>query len=545
MENFKSWFSKTFTGVKEKWTALSARTRVIALAVAGVVIASAVIITVVLNRPEQTVLVTAGSAQEATQIVSALAEVQIDAAVTRDNEIIVADNALMDARRALSERGLPRPSQNNDIWNSGVGMFSTDTQMREYERHQLQDWIRSYLSSIPEVEDSRVILSVPHTPSFVMVENKMEPRAAVSVSLRTGQTLSNDQVKGIYAFVQNSVPGLQERDITLTDGSSIPLIPSDGDGNIGEALALQQQKYAMEVGLKSLIAENARAQLVPLLERVVGPENYELSVNATLDFSSDRTIEEVEFTPVVGLDSGIVRDVLRQYAGGYTAETGQEIGTFNNSDIAPDYPTLSDIQAGSEVFLEWQERINYEINERRTFFNDNGLRISAVTASLVINSEAVPPAEADMWRELVANGTGAAFDNVTFMARPFPLPLPDPTPPPRLPGDTMRNVLIYIIIALGVLLVVLFILAILTSGKKKRQVRYRGAIPGMDAMGGYLRDDSFQPVLTEADDFDLPSLLDENETKDVVLKREIREFSKSNPEIIAQLIRTWFRDDEP
>ena len=48
------------------------------------------------------------------------------------------------------------------------------------------------------------------------------------------------------------------------------------------------------------------------------------------------------------------------------------------------------------------------------------------------------------------------------------------------------------------------------------------------------------------EDFEIRSLTEDDgeETREAILKREIREFSKTNPEIVAQLIRTWMRNDE-
>ena len=47
-------------------------------------------------------------------------------------------------------------------------------------------------------------------------------------------------------------------------------------------------------------------------------------------------------------------------------------------------------------------------------------------------------------------------------------------------------------------------------------------------------------------DFELQSLSEgDDNSRDAVLKREIRDFSKANPEIVAQLIRTWMKGDEP
>ncbi|MCL1881720.1 MAG: hypothetical protein FWF76_06030 [Oscillospiraceae bacterium] len=544
MEKFKGKVSLIYVSAKDKWTGISRRTQIISLAVAAAVILTAIILTVVLNSSEMSLLVRASDRDEALQMEIALAEAEIDEfRVNRNHEVFIRENQRMAGLRALSEAGLPRPGGNNDIWRDGVDMFSTGAQITEVQRQQLQDWIVQYLNEIPQVERSQVILHVPETRNFVMINNREESRASVRVTLRMGEYLTNDQIEGIHLFVLNSVPGLDADHITVTDGNGMPLIPGTDDiTDPGSELALLQQRMAMEASFKELIAENALRSLQPLLERVYGPGNYSLAVNAILDNSEDRTVESEEFIPVAGTDRGVIRNIVEKMAAGGTALIGGPVGTFGNSDIAPGYPTIPDLEAGEEFFLENLREMNYEISRRVETYRDNGLRIRNVSASVVVNREPMPPAQMAEWEAIVANATGA--NEVAFATEIFFIP---PVPPPEVGRDGIftRNVLIWIIVPLGILLIILLILAITTSNsKKKRLVRARGFIPAVDGPSGYLREDSFQPLQEEPEGFDLPSLLDENETKDVVLKREIREFTRSNPEIIAQLIRTWLRDED-
>ena len=49
----------------------------------------------------------------------------------------------------------------------------------------------------------------------------------------------------------------------------------------------------------------------------------------------------------------------------------------------------------------------------------------------------------------------------------------------------------------------------------------------------------------ESTEFEIASLTEETaETREEALKREIQDFSRNNPEIVAQLIRTWIRGEE-
>jgi len=551
MDKFKESFSRVYVNAKDRWTGIAGRTRTIILAVSGVILVSAIIITVILNQPAQVELCTAATSSEAQQIVAALADAGIDARSTRNNVIFLNDSRnIRPAQVALSQQNLPSSGQNNNVWNNNIGMFTTEQQANEIKKHQLQEWIRDYLRYIDDVDDAWVILDIPNTRNYVLVDNRGESHASVSVSLRPGRTLTRQQVNGIHSFIRTSVPGLKPENITLLDGNGVELHAGEVI-DAGAANAAEMQKLRKQNELRLIIADDKRAELNQFLAKFLGPDDYSFTVSVGVEFSENKKVEEVVYTPVVG-DNGILRNITEEFDAGGLAEIGGIVGTTVNSDIAgpavpggPNYPTLVDIQEGSDFYVAWRNQRNYEINEKRTSYDDNGLRISNVTATLVINSDPVSNADAQVWRELVATAVDTTPDKVMFMTSNFP---PKSTPggmDGRTPGEAVRDILIWIIIILGVLLIALFILALLTSGRKKRQIRYRGAIPAMDGMGGYLRDDSFQPMPSEPEGFDLPSLLDENETKDVVLKREIKEFSKSNPEIIAQLIRTWFREDEP
>jgi flagellar M-ring protein FliF len=544
MDKFKESVSKTYITVKDKWVSIPGKTRWIILAVAAVVVVSAIILTAVLNRSEMVPLVQAADRDEAISIRAAIASAGItEMHVDRNHMISVnaRDSGL--ALIAISEAGLPRPGVNNDVWVRGVDMFSTDAVIKETNRQQLQAWIVTYLNNIPQVDHSQAIVQMPVSRNFVMVQNRDEASAALRVTLRPGEFLTNEQIKGIHMFVQNSVPGLEARNISLTDGNGIPLIAGEEDG-VGPwtELALMQARYSMEIAIRAQMEETARRTLRDVLHRVFGENDYAYGLTVEMDFDP-RDIEIETFTPVVGEDRGIVRNIIEQVAAGGNAAVGGPIGTWGNAEVAPNYPTIPDVSAGEEFFLEQVREINYEINRMVETYRTEGLYIKSVSASVFVNREPMTDAEVENWEAAIATLIGTTAENVNFITFPF-TPVPVPPPPHSDGGSLTRTILIWIIVSLGLLLVILFALAITTSSsRKKRLVRARGFVPATD-VSGYLRDDSFAPVADEPEGWDLPSLLDENETKDVVLKREIREFTRSHPEIIAQLIRTWLREEE-
>ena len=112
--------------------------------------------------------------------------------------------------------------------------------------------------------------------------------------------------------------------------------------------------------------------------------------------------------------------------------------------------------------------------------------------------------------------------------------------------DTYRDMLLFVVIGLGVLLIVLLILSLFMSSARKKKIRRRQEsalaaanaqlADGMNAQGG---------EHVEEVDFNIASLTEEagKDSKETILKREISEFAQSNPEIVASIIRNLLREE--
>jgi flagellar biosynthesis/type III secretory pathway M-ring protein FliF/YscJ len=83
--------------------------------------------------------------------------------------------------------------------------------------------------------------------------------------------------------------------------------------------------------------------------------------------------------------------------------------------------------------------------------------------------------------------------------------------------------------AAAVILIPIILIVILSLRRKKK---YVGGIEYSEV--------SAHPGLQQNDE--IPSIV-LNETREQGLKRQIREFSKTNPDIVAQLIRTWLKEE--
>ena len=556
------------TDAKTKWTSLARKTRIITLAVAGVIIVSAIILTVILNQKRYAVLFSGTSSADSAEILNYVQNTMgvTDIILKDDGDILVPQEQVENIRVQCSMQGYPASGFNYDIWDTGVSMFSTESEKREKQKQQLQSNLMATIDSFSGVDSSMVILSIPENNNYVISTDEKHASASVVLHLRN-ESLPSDVIDGIYNLVKTSVPGLERDYITITDGTGKQLfadLDSD-DTEIDPALEGSSlvQLYYKRLEYQQKLQNILKEELSGMFDGVY--KKFNVGVNLILNYN-DEVKESTEYTPSVdeeGNRGGMVSNETYEATSGGTALEGGVVGTTVDSDISPDYPTVT-ADAGDEFYYRSAKTINYLVNEEKTQIAKDGYSIENLSASVIVDGPTMTEAEVEAWQKLIASAIGAKPENVSFVSTTWSLENSNDIGGGTFVVNNNRNTLIFVIIALGALLIILLILALMTAGSKKRRnikaqrqaiaqgmvsvqggssdsisMSGDGAVTGVETTGAVSGSQPFDPA-------DLPSLNDQdaNETREVVLKREIRDFSKNNPEIVAQLIRSWMKNEE-
>ena len=556
------------TDAKTKWTSLARKTRIITLAVAGVIIVSAIILTVILNQKRYAVLFSGTSSADSAEILNYVQNTMgvTDIILKDDGDILVPQEQVENIRVQCSMQGYPASGFNYDIWDTGVSMFSTESEKREKQKQQLQSNLMATIDSFSGVDSSMVILSIPENNNYVISTDEKHASASVVLHLRN-ESLPSDVIDGIYNLVKTSVPGLERDYITITDGTGKQLFADLGsdDTEIDPALEGSSlvQLYYKRLEYQQKLQNILKEELSGMFDGVY--KKFNVGVNLILNYN-DEVKESTEYTPSVdeeGNRGGMVSNETYEATSGGTALEGGVVGTTVDSDISPDYPTVT-ADAGDEFYYRSAKTINYLVNEEKTQIAKDGYSIENLSASVIVDGPTMTEAEVEAWQKMIASAIGAKPENVSFVSTTWSLENSNDIGGGTFVVNNNRNTLIFIIIALGALLIILLILALMTAGSKKRRnikaqrqaiaqgmvsiqggssdsisMSGDGAVTGVETTGAVSGSQPFDPA-------DLPSLNDQeaNETREVVLKREIRDFSKNNPEIVAQLIRSWMKNEE-
>lgn len=534
----KDKLSAFWNGFKNKWNSLAKNLRIFIITAVSVVVVAAIVLAIVLNQKGYTAIYTGLDSEESSQVVSAINELGItDVKMGTDGSISVPSDQADNVRMQLSIQGYPKSTFNFDVWNNGIGIWSTDTEKKVLQIQQLQTHLMKAINTISAVKNSYVIITMPENNNYVISTDSEDPRVSVKLDLKKDAQLTSDQVEGIYALVLNSLPGLERDNISIldTDGKLLT-----GENTTVEEDVLYQSRLNFQEQMQNLL----KSQLNDTLKKLY--KDYTINVNVTLNYDNSKS-EYTIYTPSIaedGTSGGMIESSTKNEGWGGIGSLSGVVGTTRNSDISPNYPTIKG-DGDNEYYYQNSITVKRLVNTEIRQLEKNGYSVDKITAAVTVDQVNMLEADKEQLRQVIAFAIGADVANVTVANYPFVIR-------PNGNGNTINrggNVdwTVYIIILLGLLVVALLIVAILTSNaKKKKRARAKAKAIAAQAAAAQAAQESaalsFEPQPQPDEEFNIQHLDDyDDESKSAVLKKEIKEFSHTNPDVVAQLIRSMMR----
>lgn len=548
------------TTVKTKWTDASKMAKILVISIPIVVIAIIIVLCIILNNTGKNtaVLFSGLSNSEAGEIASAIQALDgaPEVTVNAKGDVIVPAERADSIRMQMWAQGYPKSTTNYDIWDNGVDLWSTDMDKREIKRQQLETRLGSTISSMDKIQAATVNLTLPETSNYVIYTEKGDSQCAVFLQLRSdAEPLTNAEVRAIYRGVTTSVEGLTNENVSVMDSkmNSYEWVDPELD-NVDD----DEDKSGVDVARKRLEFEREFVQVLKdglgeMFTKMYGENGFAFNVSARLNYDA-KDVESTQYQPVDGTNAGVINHQDQVNEGGKLDEDGGVVGVTPNADTSPDYPTITGFEDGQTFYYNKNE-IQYSVSNIKETVKKDGYSIDALTVGLVVNQTNMTQAEREALQSIVANAAGTTLDYVSVYNLPFSL---DGTNPgvsgdgnvqiitPRV--DTFRDVLLYVVVGLGVLLLILLVVTLFMGHSRKKKIRRRqeaafaAAAQGGAAAGGANAQEPEQP---EEVDFNIASLTEEaaKESRETILKREISDFSKTNPEIVAQIIKNMMKDN--
>jgi flagellar M-ring protein FliF len=295
-------------------------------------------------------------------------------------------------------------------WELVTGQSSnmqSDLVQRENVRLAKNGLLARTIMTIDEVESATVHVVEP--VNRLIRSPDEHPSASVVVRGKGGRTLSRETVRSIQALVANSVAGLRQSNVSVSDNHG-QLLTEEYDEN--SAIGRAGSRFAMQQQVETHYARQVRSVLDPVL----GPGAARVAVHVELDMdtisSTERTLDSANKIPRSLTEK---EEVTSTTSGGAGHAAGLASNTTGNTNV-----TTTAAQNLSNSTVKTTETIN-DFGEIMRRIEQQAGSIKRMTASVVVNTryegtgadrKAVPrtPEELDKLRGIVRTALGIQSD---------------------------------------------------------------------------------------------------------------------------------------
>lgn len=505
--------------IKEQQEKLSKKQKIIIIASLAAFVVFVVGAILLLNNTGYATLYTDLAEQEVSEVSAKLTEQEVPFKISGTTISVPADK-VDQLRVTLASQGYPKSGLAYDTFKNNVDLMTTNEEKTFYEIADLQDRMAGNIRMINGVKEATVKIALGEDKKYVLEKDKIKSSASVTVLMKDGGSPTTEQARSIQRLVAFGVPGMEMDSVVVIDGNGNTVSSTNDNGQTGTA----QLKRNLEMEIEN----STRAKIMNLIEPVYGEDSIRVTVNANVNV--DKTIREIiNYNPTTEDNKGVIskENLATEIVTG-AGTTGGVPGTETNADI-PLYPGVT--YNNGELYFNDQQNIDYLVNQIKEQVQSDSGMLTDLTVSLTLDSDKAQPRELDALKELVANAAaiplGQVDDKVVIFTAKFTA---NEEAKISFIEDFKANPLKYIPYIVGILalLIVIIVSLILFMKKKKKAVEEEEKILEEGVMSINVNEE-------------VKDLQDITPTREMELKNEIRDFAENNPEIAAQLIKTWLR----
>ncbi len=512
------------------------------LLVAGIVIFN-------FTRP-YAVLFTELNQEDMASVVTYLGTAGITDYKIEGNETILVPAAQESTIRAgiLMSGSYPASGFGYGTYLNNTGTLSSESDRLRLDRYELQDRLGATIELLRGVKFAAVNIAEEEDNRWLLDTSDLkQASASVTVTMQEGSSMTSEMAATIRTLMANAVQGLSIDNVSVIDATTLKSWSGTAELNAGDATQLM-------LSLQTQVSETIRNKLLDALGPLYGPENLAISVSCAVDVS--KTYEEsitYSFPEESAWNSLGGHGLIGEYVwNNNLLRTGGEgaggvVGTSTNADLN-EYVINEALQDPNNQELGSSGTIKYD-NDKKTVQKENaGGVVTDIMVSIGINSLAIEATNigedlVDYVARAAGVATGVEEDKVAIVLRPFH---DDPSlqpPQPTEPEELVPGWMVYALI-MGVILFLVLLVCILVLRRRaklhKLELRERAqeeaaaqAAAQLAALG--------EQMAAEGEG---AQIMDIHSEKSMELRQNVREFVESNPEIAAQMLKSWLRGDE-
>ncbi len=484
------------------------------------------------SRPYQ-VLFTGLSDTEASSIMSYLDENGVTDYQIKGDAIWVRSEQESQLKAKLLMSGYPKSGYLYDSYFNNVSGMSTNSERDTAFLIALQQRLEAIIRYFDEVKDASVTIAPGKDQTYVLDDaSKVNASASVLITLRGGTKLSAQQANAIRTMVSRSVQGLSIEDVSITDNLGNHYSDDSGVSSLSDGSELKLK-------LEEQTNNKVRTNIMQALADIYGTDNVRVAVSSVVDVNR-KVIESTEFSQPVGANTGagLIGSETWYYevTRGEDPAQGGAAGTSTNSQI-PEYVEGQLEVDGNETYAGSSGSKDYNSNMTTQQTEVVAGTVMDISVAVTINNSSpnASAVNADNLLRHVAMASGIGSEDPASKIHILMAPFYEETTTPILPGGIPIPKWVIYAAGGGLLLFLILLLVILRirAGRKKRRRRDEEQYES-GTMG--------QGQATTPDGG--ADIMEINTEKSMELRKVVRQFAQNNPEIAAQMVKSWLKGDE-
>ena len=380
MEN--NYFSLLATDVKRFWNGLDVTQKFVMLVAIIVTLVAATFFLSKAMEPDWAVLYSDLSEPNAISVIEGLKKQGYPYKMSEDKKtVLVPSNIREEMRVFVAENDLIQSDNAGFEILDDMQLGSTDFKNKLTKQRIYQGELTRTIEKMHGIKFAKVQLAEPERSIF---QDKDEaPSASVMLVLEPGYRLKTTQVKAIKNLVAYSIPRLVPDRVFITDQTGQPL--SD---------EVAKNSTDME-SFKTNLENQTASKIQKVLEKIVGPGNVTVQVNADIDFNSAKSTIE-SYIPVGNSNQGVM------------TSSQSEIETYENPN---QIPLQNGVTANPKNLNYSKEKssINYSVSKEIKQVVYAPGTIKRLTIAVAIN-KILTESEKDEIKSLVLSASGGNYD---------------------------------------------------------------------------------------------------------------------------------------
>lgn len=535
----------------------------------AVSLAIAVAVVLWAQSPSYDLLFSGVGEKDAGEILEALDKLGVDYKVEPSSgAVMVPSGSTRELKLKLAAQGLPHStSLGYELLDKDSGFGTSKSVEKMRFQRALEGEIALTIQTIQNIKSAKVLLALP--VQSVFVRERKKPSASVVVELYQGRSLEKEQIEAIVHLVASSVPLMEAGQVTVVDYKGRLLNSKDTPEDI--SLTAKQFEY------KKNIEEHLRSRIENILAPLVGTDGMRAQISADVDFTVTEKTQEL-FNP----DLPALRSEQTQEDINSLGKVQGVPGALSNqpppTGVAPEVASGQEKQAAPKTTPESTSKSatrNYELDKTITHTRLATGALRRLSIAVVVDDKHInldgnltqqPYSQEDLnqLRDLVKQAVGydssrgdqVTVTNVAFKAQEALEGVSEPFWEKAWFIDVLKLLIAAAVLIFLILKVLRPVFATLI-GKDVQEEKLKEleeAKKAAEAMGGVVRfDENGKPVAVKVDEETGEVTAISAGAEDLLLLEAPQSYEKrleyiqklidEDPKLVAQVIKTWLKDD--